>query len=680
MIGDADRIARLKSFGLFKDFSSDELKELAESLQERAYPPFGIIVKEGAVGNEMFLIRHGRVDVKKREASIGIDLTVATMESGDCFGEMSLLTDRPRSATVQAGESSAELMVLQKKDFIRLLHRHPLMSISLSKVLAERIEEMTMQKGVSFIPLSKLNFDSNLLGLVPHSLITRHRILPIAYFNNTLTLGMVTPSDILALDEVRKFVKGIAIEPVAISDGDLQKFLKADFQRLLKKDKDQEDPQKKGEEQKGDDGEELDAGSILDNIDAIQSDILKEIEIRDEQEESNFTDLQKEAQGAPIIRLTNSIIALALKRGASDIHLEPLEKGLRVRCRIDGVLQEEQMLPKRAQLPLVSRIKIISKLDITERRLPQDGRITVRFDKKSVDFRVSTMPVKFGEKVAIRILDKGGISFDLGNFITDESTLATVRDMIRRPYGIIYVTGPTGSGKTTTLYSALSELNKQDVNISTIEDPIEYDLEGINQVQVNADIGLDFARVLRGFLRQDPDIMLVGETRDQETAKIAIEAALTGHLVFTTLHANDAFSTCIRLIEMGIEPFLIATSIIGVIAQRLVRKICGRCREPYTPDIDTIRYLGLPGGSTLYRGRGCDICGFTGYQGRVGIFEVLKVTDGLRHCIAQGSNAQVIRNEAVAGGMKTLKDYANTLLLQGRTTVDEILRTVAIQY
>lgn len=680
MTGNPDRISRLKNFGLFRDFSPDELNDLAQVLQERTYPPFAMIVKEGTIGNEMFFIKDGRVDVKKREISIGMDLTVATMESGDCFGEMSLLTDRPRSATVQATESLVELMVLQKHDFMTLLHRHPFMSIRLNKVLAERIEEVTTQKGVTFVPLSKLNLDSTLLNLIPYPLITRHHVLPIAYFNNTLTLGMVTPHDILALDEVRKFVKGVAIEPVAISDGDLQRFLKNDFSRLSATDPKSDEGQKNNtaDEIKGDRG--YDAGRILDTIDAIQSDILKEIEIRDEREENSFTDLQKEAQGAPIIRLTNSIIALALKRGASDIHLEPLEKGLRVRCRVDGVLQEEQTLPKRAQLPLVSRIKIISKLDITERRLPQDGRITVKLDTKSVDFRVSTMPAKFGEKVAIRILDKGGISFNLDNFITDGAVLATVREMIKRPYGIIYVTGPTGSGKTTTLYSALSELNRPEVNISTIEDPIEYDLEGINQVQVNPDIGLDFARVLRAFLRQDPDIILLGETRDQETAKIAVEAALTGHLVFTTLHANDAFSTCIRLIEMGVEPFLIATSIIGVIAQRLVRRICGRCREPYTPDGDTIRYLDLPPGSQLYRGRGCEVCGYSGYQGRVGIFEVMKVTEGISHLIARQSDTQAIRREAVKGGMKTLRDYANTLLLQGQTTVDEVLRTVAIQY
>ena len=296
-----------------------------------------------------------------------------------------------------------------------------------------------------------------------------------------------------------------------------------------------------------------------------------------------------------------------------------------------------------------------------------------------VDFRVSTIPTKYGEKIVVRILTKDGTLFGLDRLVTDSSTLTLMRDMIRKPYGIIYVTGPTGSGKTTTLYSALAELNRPEVNIVTVEDPVEYDLPGITQVQVHPDIGLDFARVLRAFLRQDPDIVLVGETRDRETARIAVEAALTGHLVLTTLHTNDAPSTFMRLMDMDIEPLLISTSLLGVIAQRLVRKICPDCREESSPDSVVSRYLGLDDGTPVYKGRGCDRCNLSGYRGRIGIYEVLVATEEIKHLIAQGRSTQEIRRKAVAGGMRTLKEYARDLLREGATTVDEILRTVVLE-
>jgi type IV pilus assembly protein PilB len=431
---------------------------------------------------------------------------------------------------------------------------------------------------------------------------------------------------------------------------------------------------------KGSNGRPINKSAFFDRIDALQSDILKEIEFEEGiEEDTGVADLEQEAKGAPIIRLANTIIAMAIKKGASDIHLEPMEREVKVRFRVDGMLREEMVLPKKIQLPLISRIKIMSKLDITEHRLPQDGRTTLKVSDKPIDFRVSSIPTKFGEKIVTRILDKTNTMLGLDKLITDQDTLALIREMIRKPYGIIYVTGPTGSGKSTTLYSALSELNSPDVNISTVEDPIEYDIAGINQVQVNPDIGLDFARVLRAFMRQDPDIILVGETRDIETAKIAIEAALTGHLVFTTLHANDAPAAFMRLMEMGIEPFLISTSVIGVIAQRLVRRICTVCRETYRPDITVTRYLGLPEETELSRGVGCEACGFTGYRGRVGVYEVLSINDKVRHLIAEGSDTQVIRAEAMDNGMKSLKDFCLILLREGLTAVDEVLRTVAIQ-
>ena len=400
-----------------------------------------------------------------------------------------------------------------------------------------------------------------------------------------------------------------------------------------------------------------------------------------QQSPDSVTDLSRSAEDAPIIRMANSILALAIKKGASDIHVEPQEKELAVRFRIDGALQVVQVLPKKVQMGLISRFKILSKLDIAEKRLPQDGRISVRLEERPIDFRVSTIPSKWGEKICMRILDKSNTLLGLDKLILHQEVLELVREMIAQPYGIIYVTGPTGSGKTTSLYSALAELNDPDVNISTAEDPIEYDLPRINQVQAHKEIGLDFARILRAFLRQDPDIILVGETRDKETAHIAVEAALTGHLVFTTLHTNDAAGAFTRLGEMGVEPFLMSSSTIGVIAQRLTRRLCQACKESYTPDDISLKYMGLDPSKpfTFYRNKGCDKCSGTGYRGRVGVYEVLRMNAELRRLVAGGGSSEAISELAIKNGMKTLKDYTVWLLQNGWTTMDEVLQVVSVQ-
>ena len=665
MTAKMDRISSLKNTELFKALENEDLEKLSNKLKERVYPPNTAIVREGASGDAMFIIKNGKVEIRKKEQSLGVDLTIATLGSGACFGEMALLTGKPRSATVMA-VAATEVFVLEKKDFDSLLMEHPTMSLALNKIVAERIEEMNTQKSMGVVSLQTLRLEPDVINLIPEQLILKYKMIPTSYSNNKLTLAMVNPHDLLAMDEAKKFVKGVGIDPVIISADDLKKFMDTEYKSMMQPVQEQQP--------------EVNIDEFYDSMDSIQSDIMKDAEFDDGGDEDlGVTDLAREAEGAPIIRLTNNIIAVALKKGASDIHIEPMEKGLRVRYRIDGVLRQEMMLPKKVQLPLVSRVKIISRLDITERRMPQDGRITLKLGNKSIDFRVSTIPTKFGEKIVTRILDKSNTTLGLDKLITNLPTLDIVRDMIKKPYGIIYVTGPTGSGKSTSLYSALSEINNIDVNISTVEDPIEYDLAGINQVQVNADIGLDFARVLRAFLRQDPDIILVGETRDTETAKIAVEAALTGHLVFTTLHANDAPSTFMRLSEMGIEPFLISTSVIGIVAQRLVRRICTKCKEEYEPDPAILKHLGVDDGKRLFRGKGCDICGHTGYKGRVGVYEVLMINDELRHLIAEGSDTQVIRQAALATGMKSLKEYCLILLKEGLTTVDEVLRTVIVQ-
>lgn len=656
-----DGIEHLRHSDLFCALGDRELQQIAEKLKVRIYPAGAIVVREGARTDEVFIVKRGRVDVKKKEQTLGIDLTIATLRDGASFGEMALLTGRPRTATVVAAEET-EVYVLERKDFEELLEKHPALAASLTRILAERLEEANQRRGLDVVSLSRLEIDIRVLTSIPEQVIARHRVLPLALTGSTLTLAMVNPADLLALDAVRKFSGGRAIEPVLMTQDDFSAFMRGRYPVLKRQ-------------------ASHATSEVIAPLDAadFEREILEDLQFVDDRPEGiAITDLEKEAGGAPIVRLANSIIALALKKGASDIHLEPGEKGLRVRYRIDGILNEERVLPRKVQLPLASRFKIISGLDITERRMPQDGRITVRLEDRTVDFRVSTVPAKYGEKMVLRILNRDATLLGLDQLVTDPPTRALVRDIVRKPHGIIFVTGPTGSGKTTTLYSALAELNRAEVNILTVEDPIEYDLAGINQIQVHTDIGLDFSRILRAFLRQDPDIILVGETRDRETARIAVEAALTGHLVLTTLHTNDAASAFTRLIEMDVEPFLIASSTIGVIAQRLVRKICPLCREEYTPEENTASYLGFDGGTVLSRGRGCPACSGSGYAGRVGVFEVLSMTDEVRRAVTQGRTSQETGKRAVAQGMKTLMDYARTLLLGGVTTVEEVLRTVAV--
>lgn len=663
---ETDRITSLKNTEIFRELPDEELARLSSRLQERNYPPNTAIVREGAPGDAMFIITSGKVEIRKRDPNSDFDVTITTLDNGACFGEMALISGNPRSATVVTA-AHTKVLVLIKDDFDLLLNEHHGLSISLSRIAAERIDEMKNRQFPGTVPLHTLRLDEAIMACVPEQLIRSHRILPTSYANNKVTLATVDPHDVRALDEVKRAVNEkyprAFFDLVIITGEDFGKFMDTDYRALVH-------PQEE---------EPLDIESFVDSMDQIQSEIMKDFEFDEKGEDDlGIPDIEKEAEGAPIIKLTNSIIAMALKKGASDIHIEPMEKEVRVRYRIDGELSEEMMLPKKVQLPLISRVKIISKLDITERRMPQDGRITIKMGKKSVDFRVSTVPAKFGEKICTRILDKSNTTLGLDKLVTHPPVLALVREMIRKPYGIIYVTGPTGSGKSTTLYSSLAEINSVKSNISTVEDPIEYDLRGVNQIQVNHDIGLDFARVLRAFLRQDPDIILVGETRDTETAKIAVEAALTGHLVFTTLHANDAPGSFMRLTEMGIEPFLISTSVIGIIAQRLVKKICTNCREIYH-DPAALEYLGLPEGIELYRGKGCDACGKTGYKGRVGVYEVLVSNEEIKRLIADRADTMAIRDAALRNGMKSLKEYCLILLREGVTSVEEVLRTVVVQ-
>jgi general secretion pathway protein E len=393
-------------------------------------------------------------------------------------------------------------------------------------------------------------------------------------------------------------------------------------------------------------------------------------------------DLLDDTSDAPIIKLVNLVLAQAIKDRSSDIHIEPYANSLKIRYRIDGMLYNLLNLPRRIQSSLVSRIKIMGKLNIAEKRLPQDGRIAVKIGDKSVDIRVSVIPTAFGERVVLRLLDKSQELLTLADLGLDEAKIAQFNRLIKSPYGIVLVTGPTGSGKTTSLYAALSKINSPSINIITIEDPIEYQIEGIGQIQVNPKIDLTFATGLRSIVRQDPDVILVGEVRDRETAEIAIQSSLTGHLVFSTLHTNDAASAITRLIDMGIEPFLVASSVIAIVAQRLVRVLCPRCKEPYEPDTESLIDAGIPrnavNGQPIYRRKGCNSCMNTGYRGRTGIFEIMIMDEGVKKLILRTSDSNQINDEAVRGGMSTLVQDGARRVLEGITTIEEVLRVTRI--
>jgi len=660
----------LQRIKLFSGLSFDDCQQIVKRMRRRDFPPNTTIVREGAPGSSMFFLTSGQVEIRKKDPHTNIDFLLSEMGPGQNFGEMSLLTGKPRTATVTCTQPTT-CAVLEQKDFQELLLQYPKMGLALTTMLAERVELASQQVGIEYINLSKMNFDARVLGLVPLSMMQQHKMIAVAFANNRLTLAMVNPNNILALDDVRRIIKGVMIEPVVTTEEDYRRFMNTTYAELMQK-----------EQPASGDKTQTTIKSSAEVVDLLQSELIRDLQLTEDAGAGmgdSKQELMNASEDAPIIRLGNSILGLAIKKGASDIHIEPMEANVVIRYRIDGVLQTVQNLPKKVQLGLISRLKILSKLDISEKRLPQDGRISVNMEGKPIDFRVSTIPGKWGEKVCMRILDKSNTMLGLDKVISHEATLKLVRELIAQPYGILYVTGPTGSGKTTTLYSALAEINDPGINISTSEDPIEYDLPGVNQIQVNKDIGLDFARVLRSFLRQDPDVILVGETRDKETAHIAVEAALTGHLVFTTLHTNNAAGAFTRLGEMGIEPFLISSSTIGVMAQRLARRLCKVCREQYEADDQTCEYMGLKPKSVLWKGRGCGECNGRGVKGRIGIYEVLKMNAELRQLVAKGAITEDIHRLALSEGMLDLKKYAALLLLNGDTSVEEVLQVVSVQ-
>lgn len=512
------------------------------------------------------------------------------------------------------------------------------------------LEFLSRQLGLPTVSLDEIDVDVDAVKLISAATAQKYMCIPYGQVNSSLHVAMADPTDLNAIDDI-KFMTNKAVEVSIATESQIRKALDAYYDMGM------------------------DAQEVLDEF---EDDGMDTVDMEDTEFDSAHT--LRAAEDAPVVKLVNYVLREAINRKASDIHVEPYEKIFRVRLRIDGALYELMKPPLRLKNAVVSRLKIMSRLDIAERRLPQDGRIKLKLGKgRDMDFRVSVLPTLFGEKVVLRLLDKSNLQLDMTKLGFEEIPLKHFKEAIHKPFGMVLVTGPTGSGKTTTLYSALSELNEPDVNLSTAEDPVEFNLHGINQVQMHEEIGLTFAASLRSFLRQDPDIIMVGEIRDFETAEIAIKAALTGHLVLSTLHTNDAPQTINRLLNMGIEPFLVASSVLCIIAQRLARRICPNCKREIEPPAEALRDLGVKmeeiGTFPVFEGTGCSECSNTGYKGRVALYEVMPITDEIKELILAGASAMELKREAIRLGMDTLRMAGIKKLKQGITTISEVVRS-----
>ena len=518
------------------------------------------------------------------------------------------------------------------------------------------VEFLSQRYGVPAINLGEIEVDESIISIIPAEVARKYTILPVSKAGAKLTIAMVDPTNVFAMDDV-KFMTGYNVEPVVASDSSLRGAINQYYgsTHSIELKKVMED--------------------LQDNDDA-------DLEVLEEEEDLDLEALEAESEEAPVVRLVNIIMTDAIKKGASDIHIEPYEKEFRVRYRVDGLLYEMMRPPLRLKEAITSRLKIMAKLDIAEKRLPQDGRIKIKTrvggQVKDLDFRVSVLPTIFGEKIVLRLLDKDNLMLDMTRLGFEAESLRVFEQAILKPFGMVLVTGPTGSGKTNTLYSALQRINTSETNIMTAEDPVEFNLVGVNQVQMKEQIGLNFAAALRSFLRQDPNIILVGEIRDFETAEVAIKAALTGHLVLSTLHTNDAPSSINRLMNMGIEPFLVASSVNLIAAQRLVRRICTSCKDPIEVPDQALIDVGFPQSEVksikLFRGKGCERCNGTGFKGRVALYEVMDVDEDVRELILSGGSANELRVQALENGMISLRESGLQKIREGVTTVEEVIR------
>lgn len=643
----------LSQVSLFKNVDDKYKEAIAQRLENRTYAKGDVIFSEGDPGDALYIVRTGSVGVFIVEAMVGLQFELARLRTGQVFGEMAVLTTAPRSATCKAMEQS-DVYILPREAFVRVLQKIPEVAIAIAQVLAERVEMLNKERGSSMVNLSKFKFDPDIYRLVPTRILKAHQMIPLNIQNGVLTVACVDASNLAGLDEIRRVIRGVDINPLGVSDRDYDDFL-AKHQVHLN---------------------QTSSGRAQ-----VKNKITHINWVSDDSNDPRSDG----ARGNEVKILCDRIVAEGIELEASDIHVEPERTGVVIRYRCSGSLVKRAggVIPRSLHRAVTSRLKILAGLDISERRMPQDGRMSLEADGRALDLRVSTLPTHDGEKVVMRILDSANALQPLERIILAEKVCLVVQQMVQRPHGVVFICGPTGSGKTTTLYSALGIRRNDATNITTVEDPVEYNIPGMTQVSVNSDVGLNFSSVLRSVLRQDPNVILIGECRDRETGKIALEAGLTGHMVLTSLHTNDAIGTIMRLREMGLENFAIASAIVGVISQRLVRRLCPACAAdaPLSPHVHEQLAINdiLPRTfkGTIKRPIGCDVCANTGYRGRVGVYEIMVADDDLRQQITNNASHVDLRKTALKGAFVPMTRYANYLLVNGITSAEETLSVIA---
>ncbi len=631
--------------------------QLEAHLTERTVRGGQVIFNEGDPGDAMYLIVSGEVSVFLTDRALGLSCELARLGPGQVFGEMAIITGSPRSATVKAMEE-AKLKVLTRDILFKLVQAAPQVGLMIAAVLAKRTEDLNKTQWLEFGSLKGRTLDPSLVDLLPLALVRKHRIAPVARGQGTVTVATPDPSNRVGLEDVRELLVGEKVRVLAVPEPEFAAWLLQYFS-----------------------GTAPSARAVPKTSLVSQAAQVNYISAAIEREDENRLSAAA-ANNQDVALLASTILLEGIDRGASDIHIEPDRKGITVRYRIDGnMVPRESIIPKSLLAPLVSRLKILGSLNITERRMPQDGRISLEVQGRGFDLRMATVPTRFGEKITLRILDSSSIKQSVSQLIGAEKVATVVKKLFSQPTGLVLVTGPTGSGKTTTLYAALRERMAQPISICTVEDPIEYDLPGVTQVQVNDAQGLGFSEVVRAFMRTNPDVIFVGEMRDTVTAKLACNAALTGHMVLSSLHTNDALSAITRLQSMGVENYVVASSLLGLINQRLVRRICPNCRTETVPPESVLSGLttcGIPfdPGQKFYKGRGCEKCGGTGVKGRVGLYELLVVSQKVRDAIAQGADNVTLRHAAMDGSYVSLARYAGFTLGQGVVEPSELLKVV----
>ncbi len=649
-----DLTAFLDQTQLLHFFPAHYKEQIARHLIKQEFNKDRIIFKEGDSSDGLYLIAAGSVGAFISDPELGIEFQVAKLGINECFGEMGLLTGEPRSATIRTLEDVV-LYQLPSKVFFTLLNGSAQMSVELAKILAKRVAEMSRNQPLTqTADINKFQFNADLYNMLSENLITQHKIIPLALEDGILTVGSVNIKNTMGYDAVKRIFRGVRLQPLQIGESDFNKFIEKARQLL--------------------------ARPITSAAQKVKKTHTIQYWSEDEKDEKTGMAIS----GEETKRLLDSILAEAIEMEASDIHIEPEYEETVIRYRVEGRLRKrsESVLPRHIYKSLVSRIKVLSKLDIAEKRLPQDGRFSITIDGRDIDFRVSTLLSKNGEKVVLRILDASTSLIELSRVIIADKIYQVIRRILFQPHGVILVSGPTGSGKTTTMYSMLNERKSKELNIVTVEDPIEYSIPGITQVQINEAIGLGFSTVLRTILRQDPDIILVGEIRDAETAKMAFEAGLTGKLVISSFHANSSLSALVRLFELGVDPYLASSALLGIINQRLVRRLCPNCAKAFDYPEAVIKSLTLAGAYDpkapikLMQPRGCPTCNNTGFKGRMSALELMIFNEATKYLILKKAPPSEIKREAEKGSYISLARYCNFLLANGLTAPGEVLRVL----